>query len=427
MATSRASPARAAVDLAFEELYRGHRADVYRAALRELGNAHDAEDVTQAAFVDAYRAVLRGTRPQSPRAWLLAISENVRRRRFRTAQRRPREQLVDDADFPPAAELPYEQSQALAEALAALPAEQRRVFVLRELVGLSYDEIADEVGSTVASIQMLLFRARRSLREQLDPPTVAIRRARLPAAGAELAGRALLPRGAREPDASCGRRARGDRAHDCGRERRGPGPAGRHPRRGPLGRSSEAAADVEAAAAPAAARPALRSVTRTAARQSVGRVAPIRRHAQPAQPAATVPPASVPAAVPTATRLAGSSPRADADRPRGRGGEAAARAARCRRSCAAAGLRAAAPGAAPRPGSVAPAGPARRGRRRDRRGGRRWGERSAGAGSCGASSDAAARALGRGPGARSHASARTRRGRGHPGRDPFSPCTVLPC
>jgi RNA polymerase sigma-70 factor (ECF subfamily) len=149
---------------------------VYRAALRELGNVDDAEDVTQAAFADAYRAVLRGTRPQSPRAWLLAISENVRRRRFRTAQRRPREELVDDADFPLAAELPYEQTQALAEALEALPPEQRRVFVLREIVGLSYDEIAEEVDSTVASIQMLLFRARRSLRAELEPPVVAVRR-----------------------------------------------------------------------------------------------------------------------------------------------------------------------------------------------------------------------------------------------------------
>ena len=301
MATSRASPARAAVDLAFEELYRGHRADVYRAALRELGNAHDAEDVTQAAFVDAYRAVLRGTRPQSPRAWLLAISENVRRRRFRTAQRRPREQLVDDADFPPAAELPYEQSQALAEALAALPAEQRRVFVLRELVGLSYDEIADEIGSTVASIQMLLFRARRSLREQLDPPTVAIRRpVFLPPVPGWLAGlfsrvelASLTPRAAGAlgatvltiagasvavPVPQAGIR---DAAHSAA--------------------AARVAADVEAAAAPAAARPALRSVTRTAAWQSVARVTPIRRHAQPAQPAATVPPASVPAAVPTAT------------------------------------------------------------------------------------------------------------------------------
>ena len=176
MATSQASTARAAVDLTFEELYRELRADVYRAALRELGNAHDAEDVTQAAFADAYRAVLRGTRPESPRAWLLAISENVRNRRFRTAQRRPREEALDDADFPLAAELPYEQTRALTEALATLPTEQRRVFVLREIVGLSYDEIADEVDSTVASVQMLLFRARRQLRDVLDPPTVAVRR-----------------------------------------------------------------------------------------------------------------------------------------------------------------------------------------------------------------------------------------------------------
>ena len=100
----------------------------------------------------------------------------MRRRRFRTAQRRPREELVDDADFPLAAELPYEQSRALTEALATLPAEQRRVFVLREIVGLSYDEIAEELDSTVGSVQMLLFRARRSLRDVLDPPTVAIRR-----------------------------------------------------------------------------------------------------------------------------------------------------------------------------------------------------------------------------------------------------------
>jgi RNA polymerase sigma-70 factor, ECF subfamily len=176
MAIGRARAAREAVDLTFEELYRGYHADVYRAALRELGNVHDAEDVTQAAFVDAYRAVLRGAEPQSPRAWMLAISENVRRRRFRTAQRRPREESVDDADFPLAAELPYEQARALAEALATLSPEQRRVFVLREIVGLSYDEIAGEVGSTVGSVQMLLFRARRSLREELDPPVVSRRR-----------------------------------------------------------------------------------------------------------------------------------------------------------------------------------------------------------------------------------------------------------
>jgi RNA polymerase sigma-70 factor, ECF subfamily len=174
MAASRASDARAAVDRSFEQLYRGHHADVFRAALRELGNVHDAEDVTQAAFVDAYRAVLRGSRPEAPRAWLLAIAENVRRRRYRTSLRRPREEPID-ADFPLAAELPHELAHTLAEALAELPSEQRKVFVLRELGGLSYDEIADEIGSTVGAIQMLLFRARRALRERLEPPVVARR------------------------------------------------------------------------------------------------------------------------------------------------------------------------------------------------------------------------------------------------------------
>jgi RNA polymerase sigma-70 factor (ECF subfamily) len=175
MATNRPPNARADADSSFEQLYRGHRADVFRAALRELGNVHDAEDVTQAAFVDAYRAVLRGTSPESPRAWLLAIAENVRRRRFRSAQRRPSEVPLHD-DAAPAAEGSHEQAAALAAALAQLPEQQREAFVLREISGLAYDEIARRTDSTVASVQMLLFRARRTLRAELDPPVAAPRR-----------------------------------------------------------------------------------------------------------------------------------------------------------------------------------------------------------------------------------------------------------
>jgi RNA polymerase sigma factor (sigma-70 family) len=134
--------------------------------------------VTQAAFVDAYRAVLRGSKPESPRAWLLAIAENVRRRRFRRSLRRPREEPLDEAVAPEAAPL---EAQELRDALAELPPAQREVFVLRELSGLSYDEIADVKGTTVASVQMSLFRARQTLRASLEPPTVARR------------GRVLMP------------------------------------------------------------------------------------------------------------------------------------------------------------------------------------------------------------------------------------------
>ena len=174
MAPRRASEVRKEADLDFERLYAGHRGDVFRAALRELGNVHDAEDVTQAAFIDAYRAVLRGSRPEAPRAWLLAIAENVRRRRFRAALRRPREAPLDP-EAALAAEPTTEQTNALRIALTALPPQQRVVFLLREIVGLSYDEIAEELGSTVGAVQMLLFRARKALRSELEPPAVTQR------------------------------------------------------------------------------------------------------------------------------------------------------------------------------------------------------------------------------------------------------------
>ena len=195
---------RVEADRSFERLYELHRVHVFRAALRALGNVHDAEDVTQTAFVDAYRALLRGSQPESPRAWLLAIAENVRHRRFRLALRRPQEEALD-ADAAPAPEVSHEQAEALLAALATLSAQQREVFLLREIYGLSYEEISARLESTVAAVQMLLFRARRALRIELDPPPVPRRRTfslQLPGWLAHLAARgdtltlSLTPRGA---------------------------------------------------------------------------------------------------------------------------------------------------------------------------------------------------------------------------------------
>ena len=192
---------RAEADRSFERLYARHRGDVYAAALRELGSVEDAEDVTQAAFVDAYRALLRGSRPDSPRAWLLAIAENVRNRRFRAARTRPREEAIDP-DAVPAPELHREQADALLGAVASLSPPQREAFLLREISGLSYDEIAGRLDSSVGAVQMLLFRARRALRVELEPPSVTRRPLLLPFPPwfAHFVGRSdgfsLVPRGA---------------------------------------------------------------------------------------------------------------------------------------------------------------------------------------------------------------------------------------
>ena len=154
--------------LDFEGLYRSHRNEVYRAALRKLGDHHEAEDVTQTAFLDAYKAILRGSKPDLPRAWLLAIAENVRRRRFRTALRRPREEPLRDESLP-SAEPPWRaQTEEIRTALARLGESQRKVFLLRELGGFSYSEIAAQLDLSVPAVQMLLFRARQKLRTELD-------------------------------------------------------------------------------------------------------------------------------------------------------------------------------------------------------------------------------------------------------------------
>ena len=148
-----------------DELYRGHREAVYRFLLRDLRDPHEAEDVTQSAFLQAYGSVLRGRHPERPRAWLLTIADNLRRRRFRRAERRPREVPLDDVDIA-APETPS--ASELGEALGQLPPQQRSALVLREIAGLTYEEIASRLGVTVGSVQMLLFRARRALRERLD-------------------------------------------------------------------------------------------------------------------------------------------------------------------------------------------------------------------------------------------------------------------
>src|SRR5438046_10704420 len=120
-------------DRAFERLYRRYARDVYRFALAVVRNPTEAEDVTQIAFLNAYRAFQRGERPERPRSWLIAIAHNAIRSRYRFRVRRPKEVPFDEAvlDLPVAAE----EREAVAGVLAALgelPENQREALALRE-------------------------------------------------------------------------------------------------------------------------------------------------------------------------------------------------------------------------------------------------------------------------------------------------------
>jgi RNA polymerase sigma factor (sigma-70 family) len=154
-------------DALFEGFYRGYRADVYEFSLRLVGRREDAEDVTL-AFLNAYRALARGNAPRTPRAWLLTIARNVCMRRFRQQQRRPREVQLDPEIFEARANDDGATTDDVRSALQTLTSQERSALLLREFQELSYAEIASRLGLSISAVETLLFRARRSLREELE-------------------------------------------------------------------------------------------------------------------------------------------------------------------------------------------------------------------------------------------------------------------
>ena len=153
---------------ALDDLYRRHVGDVYRYTYAVLGNHADAEDVTQTTFVNALRALERGEQPREPSHWLLAIAHNLVRQRWRQAAARPTMvELVQDVpdDEPGDDDV---QLDELVRALQRIPTSQREALVMRELEGRSYKEIAELLGLTTSALETLLFRARRSLAEELE-------------------------------------------------------------------------------------------------------------------------------------------------------------------------------------------------------------------------------------------------------------------
>jgi RNA polymerase sigma factor (sigma-70 family) len=152
-------------DEAFEKLYRRYVKDVYHYALALLRNPADAEDVTQTTFMNAYRAFRRGDEILKPQNWLIKIAHNVARSRYARTTRRVKEVPLDDHLEQLA--LPDDERpeiENVLRALGRLPFNQRAALIMRELEGRSYVEISDTLGVSVAAVETLIFRARRSLR-----------------------------------------------------------------------------------------------------------------------------------------------------------------------------------------------------------------------------------------------------------------------
>ena len=172
----------------FEAVVLPHMRAGYNLARWLLRNDHDAEDVTQEAIVRAFR-FFDGFSGDNPRAWLLTVVRNsaytfLQQNRARELDTEFDEVLHSEpasngrsSETPEVLVLRSAQQRFLNEAVEALPVEFREAFVLREMEGLSYKEIADVARIPIGTVMSRLSRARRQLqaavarREQAGSPS----------------------------------------------------------------------------------------------------------------------------------------------------------------------------------------------------------------------------------------------------------------
>ena len=158
----------------FEQVVLPHMRAGYNLARWLLRNDHDAEDVMQEAVVRALR-FFDGFSGTNPRAWLLTVVRNsaytfLQQNRARELDTEFDEDLHNEpasngrtSDTPEGLLLRSAQQRFLNDAVEALPVEFREVFVLREMDGLSYKEIADLARIPIGTVMSRLSRARRQL------------------------------------------------------------------------------------------------------------------------------------------------------------------------------------------------------------------------------------------------------------------------
>jgi len=143
---------------------------VHAFCLSQLRDGDDAAEATQTTFVNALGALRAGVTPRLELPWLLAIARNVCLKHWDARRRRRRLELaVDPQDLAELAPAPPQTDllDGVGAALAALPELQRRAVVLRDWQGLSYKEVAAELGVTLAAAETLIFRGRAALAREL--------------------------------------------------------------------------------------------------------------------------------------------------------------------------------------------------------------------------------------------------------------------
>jgi RNA polymerase sigma-70 factor, ECF subfamily len=166
------------LDRDFTELYRTHLRDIYSYAYYRIGNHHDAEDLTEQTFVQAYRHLERAQRESNGRPlrpWLIRIAHNLAANYYRDRSRRPLTRLEDAAvitalhDTEQLVEGREEVKDVLA-GVSRLPDDRREALIMRFALDMDNREIARALGRSEGATKVLIHRAIRQLEQDLQEP-----------------------------------------------------------------------------------------------------------------------------------------------------------------------------------------------------------------------------------------------------------------
>jgi len=168
---------------AFDLLVRKYQHKVVALVSRYLRNRAECEDVAQEAFIRAWRAIGSFRGDSAFYTWLYTIAVNTAKNHLVALSRRPPADDVDadDATFMAGGErmqdvatpehelMRQEIEQSVFSTVEALPDDLRKAITLREVDGLSYDEIAETMGCPIGTVRSRIFRAREAIEQKLRP------------------------------------------------------------------------------------------------------------------------------------------------------------------------------------------------------------------------------------------------------------------
>src|SRR4051812_30945090 len=167
---------KATLDAAFAELYKAHLRDVYSYSYYRVGNHHDAEDLTEQTFLQAYRHFARAQKESQGRPlrpWLIRIAHNLAANYYRDRSRRPQTN-IDDAgaiSTPHTTEGLVQDRDDLARILRAvqqLPDDRREALIMRFALDMDNREIARALDRSDGATKVLIHRAIRQLEEIVE-------------------------------------------------------------------------------------------------------------------------------------------------------------------------------------------------------------------------------------------------------------------